>query len=177
MDTLRKIFKEKKLAPSLAAAAMIGIMLMIMGGDIFGSKEDKTEEKQAESINDNRNNEYEDMLERRLENIFGEIEGVGRIKVMVTVENRGEIVVDKEKNSEEENESGERGKTSQKREEKTVVLNNSEPLVLKENEPRVSGILIICEGGDNVEIKKSLMSAAEALLNIEVHKIEVLKMK
>ena len=177
MDTLRRIFKEKKLGPSLAAAAIIGIMLMIMGGDMFADKEDKTKEEPIVSIKENRNYEYENMIERRLEDILGEIEGVGRIKVMVTVENRGEIIVDKEKNNESEKEMGERGKTSQKQEEKTVVLNNSEPLVLKENEPRVSGVLIICEGGDNVEIKKSLMSAAEALLNIEVHKIEVLKMK
>ena len=52
-----------------------------------------------------------------------------------------------------------------------------EPLVLKETAPKVEGVLILCEGGDNITIKEAISKACQALFNVPAHKIEVLKMK
>ena len=67
--------------------------------------------------------------------------------------------------------------TTLKKKKKKVLLESNKPLVLKEIQPKVQGVLVIARGGGSVEIKQSIIKAVQALLNVETHKIEVLKMK
>jgi stage III sporulation protein AG len=53
----------------------------------------------------------------------------------------------------------------------------SRPLVLRESEPNVLGIVIIAEGGDSPFVRAELTRAARAVLGLEAHKIEVLTMR
>ena len=39
-----------------------------------------------------------------------------------------------------------------------------EPLVLKETAPKVEGVLILCEGGDNITIKEAISKAVRHFL-------------
>jgi len=41
----------------------------------------------------------------------------------------------------------------------------------------VEGVIIVAEGGDDILIKEALMNAAKTVLGIEMHKVQVLKMK
>mgnify|MGYP000724289646 CR=1 FL=1 len=53
-------------------------------------------------------------------------------------------------------------------------FHNNNPVVLKEIYPKVKGVIVVAQGGDNVEIKNQIISAVMSLLDLDANKIEVL---
>lgn len=51
---------------------------------------------------------------------------------------------------------------------------NGKPVVLKENLPEITGVLIVAQGADSIGVMKNIQQAAVSLLNIEVSRIEIL---
>lgn len=129
---------------------------------------------------------YEEKLEKRLEKEFANIDGVGKVEVVIMLKNSGEIVINKDtpnsktQSDEEDSEGGTRQTIQEDSTEATVIINNSDgstkPIILKELEPEVSGVVIIAEGGDDLLVKNNLINAAKVLLDVPMHKIEVMKM-
>lgn len=125
----------------------------------------------------------EDYIEKKLEDIFSQVEGAGSVMVMVRTASKGEIVVAEEKKTSENISSEANGeKVTEITEEKTVVLMENKdgtqvPLIIKNVENPIEGILIVAEGGGDISVKDALVSAAQALLNLPANKIQVLKMK
>lgn len=126
-------------------------------------------------------------LEQRLEEILGAMQGVGRVKVMVTLASSGEKIVEKdiplERNNIVENDStgGNRSTNEMYSQEETVYSTNSEgdkiPYVVKENSAVVEGVSVVAEGGDSALVQKNISEVIQALFGIEAHKIKVVKMK
>jgi len=54
---------------------------------------------------------------------------------------------------------------------------SDEAPAVQETEPELEGVVIVCEGGDNILIKKEITEAAQALFQIDSHKIKVMKSK
>ncbi len=171
---------RKKVKADILTFVAVGAALIFMGGFFGRSKEEKTvqvvEEKQLEAS-----------LEKRLESILSKIEGAGICDVLITYKSTGEIVVAKQvkqedSTTEETATAGdERSIKSSTVESSYVIVENSDgsgaPLVLKESEPEIEGVIIVAEGGSNVSVKNNLINAAEAALGVPTHKIQVLKMK
>jgi stage III sporulation protein AG len=112
---------------------------------------------------------YDD-TEDKMERLLSCVEGAGEVRVMITYKNSGSVELAKDVSTEKDKE-----RTSDK---SNVVLGgDNKPVVLAENTPRIEGIVIVAQGGGNIEVKNSLIRAAQALLGVEVNKIEVLKMK
>jgi stage III sporulation protein AG len=63
----------------------------------------------------------------------------------------------------------------EKREEPLIV--NGKTVVIKENYPKITGVLIVAEGVDNIMVKSKLLNATVSLLNVNVNDIEILTMK
>lgn len=126
-------------------------------------------------------------LEQRLEEILGAMQGVGRVKVMVTLASSGEKIVEKdiplERNNIVENDStgGNRSTNEMYSQEETVYSTNSEgdkiPYVVKEYSAVVEGVSVVAEGGDSALVQKNISEIIQALFGIEAHKIKVVKMK
>ena len=126
-------------------------------------------------------------LEQRLEEILGAMQGVGRVKVMVTLASSGEKIVEKdiplERNNIVENDStgGNRSTNEMYSQEETVYSTNSEgdkiPYVVKEYSAVVEGVSVVAEGGDSALVQKNISEVIQALFGIEAHKIKVVKMK
>jgi stage III sporulation protein AG len=53
----------------------------------------------------------------------------------------------------------------------------TQPVVVKEKQPIIEGIIIVAEGGDDVIVQSNLRKAASALFEVAEYKIEVFKMK
>lgn len=131
--------------------------------------------------------DYEKKLEERLAEALSDVQGAGQVKVMITVSVGKEYVlardVKDDTNSllETDAQGGRRESDQSTYDSKTVIVRNSdgseEPVVLKELEPKVLGAVIVAEGGDDVFVKDALIKAAQAVLGIEPHKVQVLKMK
>ena len=76
---------------------------------------------------------------------------------------------------------GTRQTRSERREEGTVYITEEDgsrtPYVSETIQPRVEGVTVVAQGGDDARIQKSITEVIEALFDIEAHKIKVVKMK
>ena len=129
--------------------------------------------------------EYVQYLEKKLENILMQMDGVGRVDVMITVSDGGEQIVEKDKkttsSSTGERDSGgeERSVTEQAGEDSTVYVETADekyPYVQKETLPTVAGVVVVAEGGGNPAAVSEISESVQALLKVEPHRIRVVKM-
>lgn len=125
---------------------------------------------------------YEELLEIRMEEILGNLDGAGNAKVMITTSGSTEKVVAEEvvqnKQGTEETIGSGTKKTSEKEdvERKVVMEKGGTPFIIKENKPQVEGVLVLAEGADDVNIKNAIIQSVSSLLDVPVHKIAVYKM-
>ena len=128
---------------------------------------------------------YVSSLEEKLETVLGEMEGVGKVKVMITLSDYGEAIVEKDTvdktNTVDETDSngGSRNTFEREIQSETVQIENDSgtyPYVGKEMLPTIEGIVVVAEGGGNATIVSQISKAAMALFPIEAHKIIVVKM-
>lgn len=185
-DFMQKI-KEKKLKRSdwlILVLAGILILIIALPTDTRGKKQAEEAEKNISEEN-NTMEASKDEIEQKLEDILEKIDGAGEVKVMITYQDSGTQVVEKDKNtsanSVEESDStgGVRSTKEQQLQESTVyeeVDAGNTPFVSKELLPKVEGILIVASGGDNQKVKQNISEAVLALFQVEAHKIKIVKM-
>lgn len=128
---------------------------------------------------------YEKEMERRLEEILSEVEGVGEVKVMITLKASAEKVVEKdlEENSqsiEETDQGGGNRITKEKSSGETTIYGstaeaNQEPYVSKEISPQIEGVLVIAGGGNQAVVIQNITEAIQALFDVDTHKIKIMK--
>lgn len=125
-------------------------------------------------------------LEARLEGILSQLSGAGQVRVMITGKDNGEKVVEKDVPSQnssvqEEGEGSVRTSSDETREETTVYVRDGSgletPYVRQELTPKITGVLVLAEGGDNAVVEKNITDAVKALFGLEAHKIKVMKMQ
>lgn len=138
-----------------------GVLLLLIGRTDIGTNK---EIPQANTPN------ITDDTEQRLEDALSMAEGVGAVKVVIYYKNSGQKTIAKDKTEETDD-------SKKHFEERVALSGGGEPIVLRENMREIEGVLIIAQGGADPKIRAKLISAAQALLGIETHKIEVLKMK
>lgn len=128
---------------------------------------------------------YAAYLEEKLEDVLGEMEGVGKVRVMITLSDYGQSIVEKDTvditNSINETDSngGSRNTFEREVQSETVQVENDSgtyPYVGKEILPTIEGIVVVAEGGGNATVVSQISKAAMALFPIEAHKIIVVKM-
>lgn len=128
---------------------------------------------------------YVNQLEERLEAVLGQMDGVGAVKVMITVSDSGEAVIEKDRVSEStitseiDSTGGNRSVSEISGEEATVYVETGEetyPYIQKEKVPTVEGVVVVAEGGDNSRVIANISESVKALLPVEVHRIKVVKM-
>lgn len=185
-DFMQKI-KEKKLKRSdwlILVLAGILILIIALPTDTKGKKQAE-EAKENISKENNTMEASKDEIEQKLEDILGKIDGAGDVKVMITYQDSGTQVVEKDKNtsenSVEESDStgGVRSTKEQQLQESTVYEDadaGNTPFVSKELLPKVEGILIVASGGDNQKVKQNISEAVLALFQVEAHRIKIVKM-
>ena len=128
---------------------------------------------------------YQDKMEERVTQVLSEMDGVGKVSVMMTFASGTEQVVEKDEVMEQSGESiqdGEGGiQTTEQmnKQEQTLTYQNENgqevPFVTSQKMPKIEGIMIVCDGGDRVEVVLQITSAMEALFGLEPHKIVVVK--
>ncbi len=184
LEKIKGITKNQLLIGGLA-----GILLLIIAlpAETDKNSQQKMPEKEsAENTEQSTGNgaDYGRELERKLEQILGEMEGVGKVEVMITLKDDGERILDKDitRNSQEVSEEDgtvKRNTRESQYQEETVFSKETEdgqPFVAKETAPQVEGVLVVAEGGGNAKTAKNISDAVLALFPVEVHKIKVVKM-
>ena len=194
MEKIREFFRQKgwkHLKKSdWAAIALLGVLLLIIAmpsgsrtavsktdnfGTVSGTEAEKTTKKE----------DYSEYLENKLERVLAQMEGVGRVTVMITVSDNGESVVEKDASesstttTENDSSGGVRTVTEEQSSETTIYLETdgeSRPYVQKEKLPSIEGVIVVAEGGGNSRVVSEISEAVEALFSVEAHKIKVVKM-
>ena len=168
---------------------LTGVLLMILAIPTENKKKEaetqKKEEKEAVKESSSDKKSYVQEMESRLEETLSAIEGAGRVEVMITLEDMGESVVEKDtaKESSDLQETDREGgirkdSTVQIKGETVYEEKSSEktPFVGKEISPKIAGVLVVAQGGENTVVKQNISEAVMALFQIDVNRIKVVKM-
>jgi stage III sporulation protein AG len=129
---------------------------------------------------------YAAYLEKELEEVLSSMEGAGRVKVLITLESSKEAVLEKDVvkqragTTEVDSAGGSRNTTDISQQEETVYTDGQSslktPYVKRIDAPKVQGVLVSAEGGQNTRVVKNITEAIQALFGIEAHKIKIVKM-
>ncbi len=113
--------------------------------------------------------EYVEMLEKKLSTQLSEINGAGKVSVLISVKKGMTTEIATEKITVNDS-------TGVKIEESPVLV-SGKPIILTEIYPEISGVIIIAKGADDLKVRMSLLSAAQTFLNVTSEKIEILTMR
>lgn len=186
MNKLRELKKSDWIA-----IALTGVLILIIAIPLSPKKEEetKTAEKEiSETVSGNggeSQDAYVASLERKLKQVLGQMDGAGKVEVMITLADSGETIVEKDhkeqENHIEESDTGGGTRSTTERETENVTVyveNGSEayPYVTKEVLPKVEGVLVVAEGGDDPKVISDISDTVMALFRVEAHKIKVVKM-
>ncbi|MBE7038553.1 MAG: hypothetical protein E7404_06610 [Ruminococcaceae bacterium] len=179
MQKISEILKNisfKKNKNSLFIILLIGVMLLLFNKMLLsdGNKNEKSLNKQSCEYEKN-----EDASEKKLEEILGKIDGTGRVSVMITYDNSKEYVTIADTKSSISDKGGDDKKDVSNERNTVMVKNSSEqtPFIKNEINPKVRGVLVVCDGAKNDKVKLNLKKAVCAALNVELHKVEIMPMK
>lgn len=190
-------WKKKLTKENMAILALLGILLMVIAlpvkktenaGDETGLSDTGSDTmKTSETEKDDGDGSYTQEVENRLEALLSSMDGVGEVKVMVTLSSSMEQVVEKDvpysmdTTKETDSAGGSRDVVNSKQEETTVYVTdqagNKTPYISKTLEPAIEGVTVVAQGGGNAVVQKNITDVIQALFGVEAHKIKVVKMK
>lgn len=177
---LKAIFNSKfPKKPQWLIILLTGILLVVIALPVNDDKKTETATAAESEEIESSVEDYETKMEKKLAKILQNIEGVGNVRVMITLKESTEKVVEKDIEKSSRSEADQTVDTSSS--ENTVYSDNSnsgqEPYVSKEISPAVEGVLVIADGGDNSVVVQNITEAIQALFNVEMHKIKVMNGK
>lgn len=174
----------------LGLLIVAGLVLLIASFD--GKEEHKTqtqintqnEEKQSE---EQQLNTYIENMETRLTNVLSQVDGIGKVQVMITAKATQEKVVLKDTpykkaTVKEEDSTGAIRESKETTSEEGTILEKQQdgsesPYITKELQPEIEGVVVIAEGAAQKQIEAEINDAVVALFSVPSHKIKVMKMK
>ncbi len=116
-------------------------------------------------------------LEKRLEETLSLIDGAGKVRVMITLKDTGEKVVEKDVTRRTDAGAGGTGNSDMSQSSVYEKEGSTEtPYVSNEMTPQVEGVLVVAQGGGNSLVKQNILQSVMALFPLEAHKITIVKM-
>lgn len=186
-DFLRDLFKpkNKNALNKILMIFLLGVGLLLLGSS-FGENEELTKgrneikeikEIEEEPITDAMvHTTKEDSIEKQLEEILSKVEGAGAVDVFITYGSTEEKIL-AENTKIEKDISNNQGGIVVQEEREVVLIEGNIPYVLVEQAPKIEGVIVVAEGGDNGVVRQGLHSGVQALFDVDAHKIVILKMK
>ena len=126
--------------------------------------------------------EYRQMLERDVSDALSRMSGAGEVHVTISFEHGGERVLATDRQASEERTrdgDADSGRNNYRISiEDRVVLHGANnrgtnPIVVRETTPRVSGVLVVAEGANDEQIRLELHRAARAITGAPAHRVKV----
>lgn len=125
-------------------------------------------------------------LEKRLADVLSSIQGAGKVEVMVTYETGTQLVpaVNTQTETQIDEQDDQNGNQNTTKSENTsselvTVENNgnSEAVVLREDEPKVRGVVVIAQGAGDITVRMQLAQAVCTVLDVDQNSVEVFVME
>lgn len=140
MGEIKELLKSEKALKLIMIAGAALILLTAFGGIFSGSgKKQDTALSSSQHIA-----EQERGLEERLAEILSDIDGVGEVKVMVTL-----------------------GTSEQ------MQYGRNSDMVLSVTAPEVRGVIVVCEGGGRADVREKVVNAVTGVFGINSLRVSV----
>lgn len=181
----------KKKIENLVVLIIILIVTILCVNSIW-NKESKqksnineTTNKQLADTSENKKTESGD-LQKNIESILSNMEGVGRVNVLITYSESSQTVAmynenSKDSSTEEKDDKGATRIIKQVDTNKDIIYKevNGEkiPITQKTINPKIEGAVVTAEGATNSTVKSNIIQAVEAATGLATHKIQVFEMR
>lgn len=191
---MSKIGKDKFIILAIA-----GVILLLMESSVWkkvngseaNAQKETTDMKQETVSPDISQDEYsidcyEKNTEQKLVSFISQIEGAGKTAVLVSTNGSAQKIVEKDAPYTRENDNSVNGEentqsTRVEENETTVFVEdvdgNKTPFICKEYAPKIIGVVVACEGGDNEEVVRKITEICQSLFDLDAHTIKVVKIK
>ena len=163
-EGVRRIWDKYKF---VALVALAGIVLLLWPS----GREETAERTSPKAVS-----AVQAELQQEMEDILGRIQGVGEVRVLLTVESDGE------RQLAQDSELSYSGSTAApedySRSFQTVLVDGGgaeEPVVTQTVYPTCRGALVVCQGGDRADVKLAVTEAVAALTGLSADRITVAK--
>lgn len=171
----RRLISTLKKYKYAVLVLMVGLALLAIP---FGSEKENTKQQTPCENSAVEPQDYAQEIEARLTRMLLQIDGAGRVSVMLTLHRGAQTNYQSDiKTSGEQTNSG----TQTSEERKTVILSQGsaydEAAISSVVYPQFQGALIVSEGADNAAVRWSIVSAVSSLTGLGTDKITVVKMK
>lgn len=162
---------------------IFGVLLLVIAlpADQTGKKGSEAAQTVVEETTQQTGQERSDdataALEKRLEETLSLIDGAGKVRVMITLKDTGEKVVEKDVTRRTDTDTG--GNENSDLSQSSVYEKDGStetPYVSNEMTPQVEGVLVVAQGGGNSLVKQNILQSVMALFPLEAHKITIVKM-
>ncbi len=171
LDKINKQYKNIVIVAGILGVALIFISTFTSGKQEKNQKENISSSQSAINLTDD---EYKLNLENSLKEIISNINGVGNINVMVTMQSSTQKEYATEKKIDTESASS---KTSDKTETSYIKIKDSDgtehAIPITEYAPKVRGVVVICDGGDQPFIKERVTQAVIAAVDVSSNHVYV----
>lgn len=172
---LRAVTASGKARSVLIVCGIVGVLLLIVPEFI---------PQKSENLDVATADEFIRQTEERLTALIENIEGAGRCQVMVTLENGVEYVYateEKSNSDRQEDISGDDTRLTQRDDSESAAIiidtgNGRNGLLVTEIQPTVRGVVVVCEGGDNEEVRNRVSQAVTVALNISSKRVCITKL-
>jgi len=179
-ENIQKLLGKDAKVKLLVILGLLGMVLILLSGLTGGGQsetgpplQDRSGAQALFTADD-----YIAKTEERLKNLVERIEGVGSAQVMVTLANNGEFIyATEEKRSLDKNTGGDGERISSKENiQSNYILVDSgygskQPLIRTQLEPRIQGVVIVCEGAGDPRVRQSLINVVTTTLGISSAKV------
>lgn len=146
-----------------------GVILIVISSS---ESEDNTDIKNSVEMTSFNESVYIAELEKKLSDMISLINGAGNSKVIITLECDYETVYAKDGSLSKDDNSTD--------EDSEYIIIDSEKkqngLLLKTVTPKVRGVAVVCEGGDNQYVRNAVTEMLTAVLDVGVNRISVSKL-
>lgn len=175
---IAKIKSIKHIRIILAVVLMVMVFILWFVRFDFNTKETTT----ANSVNTNNIANYTAELESRLSKTLSQIEGAGSVDVMITLDGSSQLILaydteSRTNSTDNTTSSGTSTKSNNTTTNSTPIIitknGQSEPLILSEIMPNIKGVVVVCEGANNIRVKLNILQAVQALLGVSSGQIEI----
>jgi len=153
------IKRSKKGIAILAAVALIGVLLLMIGSR---DKDTSGDEVNFESLDPAK---YAKEVEERVEELCNRVDGASSAYAVVTLKGGYKAIYASDRQS---------GSNSSKSD--TVLIGSGsgqKALLIGYENPEIAGIGIVCSGGDNYNVRKNIISVVSSAFDISSNKIFV----
>lgn len=159
----RDILKKYRFA---ALVALAGVVLMLLPGKKDSMPDAETAEGETFSLEE---------TERRMAEVLGAMDGVGRVQVMLTLRS-GETLSLAEDSSASQGSGGD-----VRRESQVLTVNRGsgkqEVVVTQRMYPVYQGAVVVCQGAGDSRVRLTVIDAVSVLTGLSSDKISVVKWK